>query len=107
MSIDLSKIVLGDEVTVRGIVSATGTYEFGGPCVSVTLANGTNHSVPQASIVSWSPKLLAVGDLVKHRAGVGPQETLAVRAITNGWAWLGDTGKRGFLAEVDDLERVQ
>lgn len=106
MTVDLSKIRPGDEVTVRAVVHETkgpygddGTYDIRVLPSSFTKAQWVN---PDA-IVSHHPKALQPGDRARYGL-VGPVD---IRAVQGRHAWVAarpdDTG---FGCMLSDLERI-
>ena len=86
MSIDLSKIKSGDEVTVRCVVKSHG---FAGSdllhCTTWSEADegGPTFMVCDSEIVSHTPKVLSVGDRVKVNGATG----FEIKAEHNGVFW--------------------
>lgn len=107
MSVDLSKIKPGDEVTVRGVVTVVNkgiTVQF------PNSALGAELWVPDLDIVSHTPKTLSVGDRVKGR-DFGSRMTGQVLALDGPDAWVAwsetlyEPSRRETWA-LSDLERL-
>lgn len=113
MSVDVSKIKAGDEVTVRGVIYALrgdGRYADGDLAVEFPCTpGGTYHQgrqygpVSPSAILSHTPKGFAVGDRVKIR-GTWPGEIIAMRADR---AWvLRDDEHSPVTSPISDLDRL-
>lgn len=111
MTVDISKIRPGDEVTVRAtVVDLPGDhwnsfrlrYEHPEALRGEGLVNAT-HDIPSRSIVSHTPKALSVGDRVQVNFAEGP-----IVAIHGRYAWVDLGAPDGHPSTwiLSDLERI-
>jgi hypothetical protein len=107
VSVDLSKIKPGDEVTVRAVVR-----EIAGPFVRSdgkawdikVRPHAFVHSewIEHDAIVTHTPKALSVGDRVRVKNSTAVRTVLALHGQ---YAWLSD-GESCWTEELDYLERA-
>lgn len=103
MSVDLSKIKPGDEVTVRAVVKRAAD-EFGVLLCTTAGGDPDDFMAVEAEIVSHTPKALSVGDRVK--ADGWKVAVFTVVAIDDGWAWIKDAKSSRLQLPLSDLERI-
>lgn len=112
MSVDLSKIKPGDEVTVRGVVDSVRDF-VGGAELLVKFEDWRRQPDVRESwsyvgvnvdqLASHTPKALSVGDRVR---GGGWRCTFTVVALDDGWAWLKDAEGSRVQEPISVLERI-
>lgn len=104
MTVDLSKIKPGDEVTVRCVVLNAQPDHDGD--IKGDFGAGEDGDCPMHfkpdRIVSHTPKALAVGDRVKSRLGSGE-----VKHVIEQRAWVDWSTGQQLIHQLSDLEPEQ
>lgn len=107
MSVDLSKIKPGDEVTVRFVVHWA--VNPNGMLAVIPGAAHVNHAgelvLNASAVVEHHPKALSVGDRVKM-PGTWREVVFEVIGVSGQWAWLKDADEHHLQARLSELERI-
>lgn len=100
MTVDISKIRPGDEVTVRFIVTEIKDHDV---FLSDRMGSGPLVDAPTDRIVSHTPKAPSVGDMVQVNFAEGP-----IVAIHGRYAWVDLGAPDGHPSTwiLSDLERI-